>query len=188
MTAAIDSFTYNIATKRTFIAQMNRTSTVAGQPLDGSGPLVGSYQRKLLSTTAAASQGGGNLLFSDIITVPASSTYTFDLRAFTDVMGRASQVMVRVKSFYAILLNSSLDSAVGTACSGVVLGNSGANGNKLWMNLVASTHTFENGSELFVWNNSAAGWATASNSKDLLFTNSDSVAGMMLLEIAGAQA
>lgn len=184
--AALDVFKYQAEVKRNFTARLNRTSTASGQQLIADGPKATSYRQTITHDSANNVAGGGDIIYSDVVSISAGGTATFDLRSFTDVVNRTTNMFARVKSFYACLLSTTQDTAVGTNCSGVVIGNAATNANKLWMGAQDETVALVNGGEIYVSCPNAAGWTTDSSHKDILFTNSDgSVAAKVYLEIVG---
>ncbi len=184
--AALSELTYNISVKRAFTARLNRSSALAEKPLVGDGPQTTEYKRRILLTNGNAAIDGADQLYAGVISLAGAGTLTLDLTSFTDIVGRLAQSMARVKSFYAILLNSSQDSSIGTACSGVTIGNAATNAIQLWHSADAHTTPSTNGGETYHSNPTATGWVVDGTNKNILFTNLDAtVTAKLYVEIVG---
>ena len=143
---------------------------------------------KLISfVTGANAASAANNLYSSLLSIPGGGTTTIDLTSFTNIFGQAAQSAARIKGVFAHLLSTADDSTNGTACSGVTIGNAGANPSPLFLG--AGTHTIVLANGAFVlWGTPvAAGVAVAGGTKNVLVTNNDgSVAAALRLTILTA--
>lgn len=133
--------------------------------------------------------GGGDSLYATLLSIGASGSATIDLQAFSDVLGQSAQSLARIKFFYAHLLSDTLDAepfkSLGTACSGVTIGNSGVNGHQLWLGADAETFTLAGGDAAFFGSPQAAGKTVDASNKDVLVTNDDGAVTAKVLVVFG---
>jgi hypothetical protein len=78
------------------------------------------------TSVANAAVGGADEIASFIQSISAGAAATIDLTSFTNILQQSGQSLARLKGFAIRLLNVADDATYGTACSGIVVGNTGA--------------------------------------------------------------
>src|SRR5690554_597888 len=122
--AAMDSLDFSLKPVIAGSAAINRTGTDYPQlssRIDIAKPAI-----TVKSTIANNAAGGGDMLLSAIVAVPAATpgtpdtpgTATVDLTSFTDFLNRATQSFARIKAIELRLLSTADDATNGTACTG----------------------------------------------------------------------
>jgi hypothetical protein len=170
---------------------------------NGQLPVTGLQPRADQETQAAKQsyvQGAGvgavNEAYWNVLTVGAGANTTLDLSAaLTDVLGQTFG-FARVKAFMVWLLAAAdtlVDGTVGTACSGVTLGNAATNP---WAGTgypvsdqATGTITLANGERRGWARGDATGWVVDGTHKSLKVLNNDgAVAAKLVIAALGADA
>ena len=178
---AIGTLTFTSSVTTTF----NGQNGITGSDYSPIGSASTISKRVSISTAAAdAAVGGGDIVYSAITSISASSNASIDLTSVTDVMGTTGQTFVRVKSIRIRLLSATDDSVVGTAASSVTLDNTvtnalSAQSHSGWFSNAAeggangSKFDFPNGCDLAYSVVGAAGIVVDSTHRLLKFINND---------------
>lgn len=133
--AALTSLTFGMRPFPSWTAQM----IVTGLTNNSVNKNDKSRTYSLGTTVAAAAVAGADSLYVAIATLAASGTVNIDLSSFTDVMGRLTQAMVRLKAYHFRLYDATDDSTIVTPASSITIGNV-ANGHAL--NLTSNVMSF----------------------------------------------
>ncbi len=171
------------------------------QTLAGAGPSVNNVQSstqftgKSNYTATGATANKCNQVSSKVFSVAASLTTTIDLSAaFTNVVGSTTATWKRIKAVHIQLLSVAQDSANGTACSSITIGNNVSNNwisqsHSGWLGSATSVFDLANGQQLS-WSTDNAGGVVVDNThKILLLTNNDvGVAAAVNITMIGADA
>lgn len=158
-----------------------RTLAVTVDPGDGSkAPVYGRDLRnnptvKLTSATASNLQGGADLCYHTILTVPVGAPVNVDLQAFVDVAGRTARSFARVKTMEFWLLGSDDTAAglTGNGCSGVTIEPAASNGFNMFLAGTAPQLSLANGEDIEWKTRRAAGTVVDATHKVLTFTDLD---------------
>ncbi len=175
---------------------INAQQAITGLPASQGAKVAQNIQQPTLAlgTNAAnAAAGGANEVILLSFTIAASGNHTIDLTSVVDALGQTAISLARVKLANFFLLSASQTLAdgttVGTACSGVSVGNAGGdgtNGQPLDLDLQTETFTLGNGGSHCVNNGNATGWVVDGTHKLLYFVNNDgAVTAQLYVELVG---
>lgn len=131
---------------------------------------------------------GVNVVYSALLTIAASGSTTVDLTSITEVLG-SSKTFARIKAVVIQLLSVADDSANGSACSSVTVGNAATNANKLFFTAGTDSIDLANGDVVAWGTGAAAGIAVDGTHKNVKILNNDGAVGAkVLLTVLGADA
>jgi len=184
--AALDSLSFTFTPN----LQWNASVTNAGAGTVTSVINSSGLASTLLSTTAAAAVGGANQMYALDLAIPASSSSVIDMANFTDILGRASQSIVRLKEAYFFLVSASQtmpSGVVGNACESVTIGNAVSDANALNLSSASTTFNVTNGGCQVIIDGSAAGITVDSSHKNIKVLNNSStlVAHLFCILVGG---
>ncbi len=156
-------------------------NTAPGLPVSQGPALIQNIQSPslVIGTGAANAAAGGSDEFATVkFTIVGGGNSTIDLTSVVDVFGSTiSFARIKAAAFFLLSAGQATpDGTVGTACSGVSVGNAGGdgtNGQKLDLGAKTSTFTLGNGGNHIVANGNAAGWVVDGTNKLLYFVNND---------------
>ena len=177
-----------------FQSSPSRTLAVSVDNGDGSKvPVYGRDLRNvpvvnLSSGTANNAQGGANLSLHEVLTVPVGAPVTIDLTTFTDVAGRPTQSMARVKTIEFWLLGSddTANGLTGNGCTGVSIGPAASNGFDMFLSGTTPAVVLGNGERVEWTTRKAAGLTVDATHKSITLTNNDgAIAAHVLITING---
>lgn len=128
--------------------------------------------------SVGSSTGQVNEVASSILTISSSGAGTLNLQALTDLLGKTSVALVRLKRYGFWLLSPNDDPTVGTSCSSVIVGAATTNTHNLNMGGTLPTFTlYGNPSgtgDKQVWADaSSAGVPVSATTCNVLITNED---------------
>ena len=169
----------------------------------GLGPeWAGSYLGRSFGTTGSLSQFkkkkatygsavgptaayGVDVLYAEVLTVPASGTVSLDLTAVKDVSGQ-TQSWARLKALWALLLGTDDNGGISVQASSVTIAPGATNGHLLFLNASTNKYRLVPGRRLAVEDFTASGDVVSSTLKTVDVVNADSVnAATLALVLAG---
>lgn len=168
-------------------ANITGSNNVAGL---GAGPGSGNNLSKTDVFKQSIANGavlGADEVHEKLYTIVGAGTVTIDLTAVVDLAGQTI-TFARIKFYRFHLLRAAetaLDGTVGTACSGVTIGNAAANANLLDLGGTTPTMSLKNGGCKSHTDLSAAGITVDATHKNILITNNDAVNTAQLLVTFG---
>lgn len=186
---ALDSLTgCSIAVSLNWTAAKNITGTDYA-PINNASNVRKSCSLGTAAANAAA--GGADELASFIQSIAASGSATIDLTSFTDILNIAASSFVRVKAILIRLMSVADDAAVGTACSGITIGNAASNqfisqSGTGWLSTATSVIDVPGGGFIAFGVANAAGVAVDGTHKSLKVLNLDgAVAAKVQISLIG---
>jgi hypothetical protein len=130
--------------------------------------------RRFSSAVGPSAAMGADTIFLSQGTLAASASVTLDLTSYTDVCGRTTSAMVRMKGLFIWHIGTDDDSSITSPSSGLTLGAAASNQATLFFGTEATdTLTIPSGGFYCQWTPLAAGVTVDGTHKSVKIANDD---------------